>query len=276
MKTLLLLLLIVVFIPGYYTETLAQSFTARHNNYLADSLIHVINPNAKLLTIESDSTFYGGTSHTWNYRYESWNGQNPTYYFLHTTQNSVIYDSSNNIIWFGITYVTLPWIDSDSAWVIAEVQGGSNFRLSHPHIKILASLGEAGVPNAKPFWYIMYRSLDNSNDYVYFNFNATDSSKITSINSLEMANLKSFMLHQNYPNPFNPTTTINYSLAKEGHVKINVYNILGGKVAAIVNENKQVGSYSVNFNAADLPSGIYFYRLEAGQFTQVKKMMLLK
>src|ERR1039458_9285344 len=115
MKTLLLLLMIMVEIPGYIKETSAQNFTARHNNYLADSLINVIAPSAKLLTIESDSTFYGGTSHTWNYRYASWDGQNSTYYFLHTTQNSVVYDSSNNIIWVGVTYLTLPWIDSDSA-----------------------------------------------------------------------------------------------------------------------------------------------------------------
>lgn len=146
-----------------------------------------------MLTIESDSTFYGGTSHTWYYRYASWNRQNPTYYFLHTTQNSVVYDSSNNIIWFDVIYVTLPWVDSDSAWVIAEAQGGSNFRLLHPYNKILASLQQAGVPNSNPSWYLIYRSLDNSNDYVSFILDATDSSKITSFNSLELASIKYFM-----------------------------------------------------------------------------------
>jgi hypothetical protein len=68
MKKLLLLLLIVVVIPGYYAETLSQSFTARHNNYLADSMIHVINPSANLLSMLGDSTFYGGISFSWNYR----------------------------------------------------------------------------------------------------------------------------------------------------------------------------------------------------------------
>ena len=268
--------MIMVEIPGYIKETSAQNFTARHNNYLADSLINVIAPSAKLLTIESDSTFYGGTSHTWNYRYASWDGQNSTYYFLHTTQNSVVYDSSNNIIWVGVTYLTLPWIDSDSAWVIAEAQGGSNFRLSHPHIKILASLGEALVPNLKPSWYLIYRSLDNTNDYVSFFLDASDSSKISSVNSLEMVNLKCFMLHHNYPNPFNPSTVISYSLPMASKVKLTVFNSLGQLVKVLENVFKNEGSYSVNFNAVDLPSGIYFYKLDAGQFSQVKKMMLLK
>jgi Secretion system C-terminal sorting domain len=277
MKTLLLLLLIVVVTTGYYTETLAQNFTAHHYNYLADSLIKVIAPSAKLLTIESDSTFYGGTSHTWNYRYESWNGQNPTYYFLHTTQNSVVYDSSNNnIILVSITYVTLPWIDSDSAWVIAEAQGGSNFRLLHPHNKILASLQEAVVPNSKPSWYLIYRSLDNANDYVSFILDATDSSKITGVNLLGKTGLNTFRLQQNYPNPFNPNTLISYSIPSASNIKLIVYNTLGQKVKDLENGFKNAGNYSVNFNASDLPSGIYFYKLEAGQFSQVKKMILLK
>jgi len=276
MKTLLLLLMIVIEINGYFKETSAQNFTAHHNNYLADSLIKVIAPSAKLLTIASDSTFYGGTSHTWNYKYASWDGQNSTYYFLHTTQNSVVYDSSNNLIWVGVTYVTLPWIDSDSAWVIAEAQDGSNFRLSHPHIKILASLGEALVPNLKPSWYLIYRSLDNANDYVSFILDATDSSKIAGVNLLGTTGLNTFRLQQNYPNPFNPNTVISYSLPSASNVKLIVYNTLGQSVKVLENGFKNAGNYSINFNASDLPSGIYFYKIEARQFSQVKKMMLIK
>ena|ERR1035437_2554253 len=85
-----------------------------------------------------------------------------------------------------------------------------------------------------------------------------------------------YSLYQNYPNPYNPTCTINYSIVKEGNVKLTVYNSLGSKVVTLLNEYKPAGNYSVNFNAGDLPSGIYFYRLEAGQFSQVKKMMLMK
>jgi photosystem II stability/assembly factor-like uncharacterized protein len=85
-----------------------------------------------------------------------------------------------------------------------------------------------------------------------------------------------FNLIQNYPNPFNPITEIRYSIEKEGNVQLNIYNLLGSRVSTIVNEYKQVGNYSVQFNGSNLPSGIYFYKLEAGQFSQVKKMLLLK
>src|ERR1035437_257779 len=98
---------------------------------------------------------------------------------------------------------------------------------------------------------------------------------ITGVTS-ELFNNLSFNLQQNYPNPFNPTTTINYSLAKEGNVKLTVYDAIGSKVATIVNEYKPAGNYSVNFNATELPSGTYYYKIEAGQFSQIKKMILLK
>jgi hypothetical protein len=92
----------------------------------------------------------------------------------------------------------------------------------------------------------------------------------------EASNVKEFSLEQNYPNPFNPTTTINYSVAKEGQVKLTVYNMLGGKVATIVNEYKPAGHYSVQFNGSRLSSGIYLYKLESGNFTAEKKLILLK
>jgi len=85
-----------------------------------------------------------------------------------------------------------------------------------------------------------------------------------------------FLLYQNYPNPFNPTTVISYSIPTASNVKLIVYNSLGQTVRILENAYKQVGNYSVNFNAANLPSGIYFYKLEAGQFSQIKKMMLIK
>jgi hypothetical protein len=87
---------------------------------------------------------------------------------------------------------------------------------------------------------------------------------------------RQFELSQNYPNPYNPTTTINYSIDKPGIVKLSVYDIRGSKITTIVNENKPAGNYSVNFIASSLPSGIYFYKLEAGQYSQIKKMILLK
>ncbi|MDR3596498.1 T9SS type A sorting domain-containing protein [Clostridium sp.] len=87
---------------------------------------------------------------------------------------------------------------------------------------------------------------------------------------------RDYTLSQNYPNPFNPNTVITYSLQSSTNVKLILYNSLGQIVKVLENGFKNAGIYSVNFNAADLPSGIYFYRLEAGQFSQAKKMLLLK
>lgn len=86
----------------------------------------------------------------------------------------------------------------------------------------------------------------------------------------------SFSLSQNYPNPFNPTTTIRYSIAKPTNVSLKIYNILGQEVATLVNSHQATGSYIATFDAARFASGVYFYRLNAGSFNQVRKMLLLK
>ena len=89
-----------------------------------------------------------------------------------------------------------------------------------------------------------------------------------------------FALSQNYPNPFNPSTIIHYSLAKPGMVSLKVYNVIGQEVATLVDAHQGAGSYSVPFSStegeASLASGVYFYRLDAGSFISIKKMILLK
>ncbi len=86
----------------------------------------------------------------------------------------------------------------------------------------------------------------------------------------------SFALQQNYPNPFNPVTVIKYQLPSAEKVSVKVFDILGKEVATLVNENKQPGYYEVSFDASNLASGLYFYRIEAGSFVETKKMMLIK
>jgi len=85
-----------------------------------------------------------------------------------------------------------------------------------------------------------------------------------------------FALEQNYPNPFNPSTTINFSLPKEQYVKLAVFNVAGKQVAEMVNRKMKAGSHSLNFNAQNLVSGQYFYKIETSGFSKVKKMLLLK
>jgi len=85
-----------------------------------------------------------------------------------------------------------------------------------------------------------------------------------------------FRLQQNYPNPFNPTTTINYSVSKTSFVTIKVYNLAGKEVTTLLNEEKSPGKYRMEFSADNLPSGIYFYRMQSGSFTDTKKFILLR
>jgi hypothetical protein len=87
---------------------------------------------------------------------------------------------------------------------------------------------------------------------------------------------KEFSLSQNYPNPFNPATTIRYSLPSSSRVNLGVYNVLGQLVSELVNEEATIGWKEVQWNAEDVPSGVYFYRLQAGTFAETKKLILLK
>jgi len=83
-------------------------------------------------------------------------------------------------------------------------------------------------------------------------------------------------LYQNYPNPFNPSTKIKFQIPENSFVTLKVYDVLGNEVATLVNQEKPIGSCNVEFDASSLPSGIYLYQLQAGNYFETKKMILLK
>ena len=106
---------------------------------------------------------------------------------------------------------------------------------------------------------------------------------IVSVKANETLNIKKYELHQNYPNPFNPSTTIKYTIpmletlqAASQPVQLKVYDVLGKEVATLVNKPQKAGNYQVEFNAKNLSSGIYYYQLRSGKFTETKKMILLR
>ena len=99
---------------------------------------------------------------------------------------------------------------------------------------------------------------------------------VTSVEEISSITPNDYILTQNYPNPFNPNTTINFTLPNNEFVTLKVYNVLGSEVATLVNRELTAGSYKFDFNASNLASGIYLYELKAGNFSQIKKMNLLK
>jgi hypothetical protein len=99
---------------------------------------------------------------------------------------------------------------------------------------------------------------------------------VTSISSEFSPVPHSFCLRQNYPNPFNPRTRISYSVSNLAHVRITIYNLLGEELVGLVDEEKMAGNYEVIWDASDFPSGMYFYRMQAGTFVETKKLVLMK
>ncbi|MCX6166351.1 MAG: T9SS type A sorting domain-containing protein [Ignavibacteriae bacterium] len=98
----------------------------------------------------------------------------------------------------------------------------------------------------------------------------------TGVNNQMTGTPTKYDLKQNYPNPFNPVTKINYELPKDGFVTLKIYDILGREVRTLINEVKTAGYYSVDFDASTLSSGVYFYKMEAGLFSDIKRMVLIK
>ncbi|MCH8033587.1 MAG: T9SS type A sorting domain-containing protein [Bacteroidetes bacterium] len=99
-------------------------------------------------------------------------------------------------------------------------------------------------------------------------------SKIVSVESSNF--ITDYVLEQNYPNPFNPSTTIKFGIPVKNNVVVKIYNSLGVEIATLVNEVREAGSYEIQFNANNLSSGIYYYKIESGNFVETKKMILLK
>ncbi len=123
-------------------------------------------------------------------------------------------------------------------------------------------------------WFYRLKQIDLDGTVHYTD--AIQVSVVTDVASQASASPRSFALEQNYPNPFNPTTEIRYQISEVSHVTLNVFDLMGRKVATLVNEVKAAGEYKVEFDARDLSSGVYFYRLTAGNNNRTKRMVLIK
>ena len=168
--------------------------------------------------------------------------------------------------------------NSTEAIVIAQ-QYSEDFRAMHPDVFIFADLtrGIAEDPTLA-VWRISYNTF--SEEYLEVMIDAETCALITNIENLSEIPTE-FVLKQNYPNPFNPTTEINYQLFKTGQVELTIFNLLGQKIKTMVNAVQPAGSYKITWNGTNeqenvVPSGIYIYHLKTSEFSQTRKMLLLR
>ena len=146
------------------------------------------------------------------------------------------------------------------------VFGNGGDVLSDSQYRIVGTLGQPFIGVAQNsanannigFWYLVTHEL------------------ATSVEQIPSSVPKEFRLEQNYPNPFNPTTIIQFGLPQRSNVTLKLYDILGRQVATLVDEELEPGVHKVNFDAEDLASGVYFYRIQAEAFVRTKKLMLLR
>ncbi|MCF8239879.1 MAG: T9SS type A sorting domain-containing protein [Melioribacteraceae bacterium] len=160
------------------------------------------------------------------------------------------------------------------------------FRVKKKFVRLESEIDSVGRTDVG-FWGATKFSLDK--DSVYQNITVDLTTGVEDENPLE----KKFSVSQNYPNPFNPTTKIKYTIPtvernavslkknkrfgeSRNNVSLRVYSILGEEITTLVNEAKQPGTYEVEFDASKLPSGVYFYRLNAGDYSETKKMILIR
>jgi photosystem II stability/assembly factor-like uncharacterized protein len=178
-------------------------------------------------------------------------------------------DQVNNT---NLNFYSIAFIDSENGWavgdsgtIISTNDGGVSWRKMIPLTH--ESLNYIGFINRTTGWII-----GNGGTIL-----KTNNANITGIKNRIDAEIPSgFRLFQNYPNQFNPTTRIEYSIPNSSFVTLKVYDVLGREVAVLINEEKHAGNYEVEFNGKNLSSGIYFYKLQAGNYSSVKKMILMK
>ena len=120
------------------------------------------------------------------------------------------------------------------------------------------------------FLFIGINTSSGNNKHFYISDKGGNGGGSTSVNNDD------YRLYQNYPNPFNPVTRISYQINKEGFVSLHVYNLVGQIIKVLISEDQQPGRYEVEFDATDLPTGVYLYKLQINGFTSVKRMTLLK
>jgi len=252
-----------------------ERMSAKQIKTLGDSLMSTLSPSGLFSGMKCSNIDTVGKSALWNLDYQFFDTvtpRNSKTYYLNGENGKISLDSIGSFI-TGLSVVREPWVDSDSAMKIAEGLGGALIRKQYPSCYTNAWLYGWSFPPFYLEWKIEYVCPDSVRT---FRINAVTGNSIVTDVELNEFVPQAATLFPNYPNPFNPSTVINYSVPKQGNVTIIVYDALGREVRTLINEEKAAGSYTTEFNAANLSSGIYYYQIRADEFIQTKKMVLLR
>ena len=190
--------------------------------------------------------------------------------------------------------VTYEWVlysavDTTEVLALTSNTEGTSAALTIPYDNVDAFLESAGlqVGDSKDYvWNVKISDGSDTLNVAFYSFrdaafvnvynHLTLTRSLQTSNDVETGTPVAFKLEQNYPNPFNPTTNIKFSLPKTTNVSLTIYNMLGQKVSTLINEKMNSGFHIIPFDASNLASGMYIYRIEAGSFTSIKKMLLIK
>ena len=189
---------------------------------------------------------------------QTWSAISPT----DVLSLNCIYFANSDVGW---TCGSIVFEEEERGAILYTENGGENWEVQHIEDS-LSILYDIDFVDDKTGWVV-------GTDGILLK---TTTGGVTDIINERNSIIKDFALEQNYPNPFNPSTRISYIIPEIGHVKISLYNSLGEAISELVNENKNPGKYYVDFNAGDLSSGVYYYRLESGSYRETKKMILLR
>jgi photosystem II stability/assembly factor-like uncharacterized protein len=194
---------------------------------------------------------------------------------------------------FDLAYCSWTSFPNDSLIILTSTNSGTTFNIlvswgetqlntassscTHPFTPVANDWGRRKLALPLGTNMINFSGHSGFGDHLYLDsicVRGTDS--LTGINLYSSGIPRQYQLSQNYPNPFNPSTVISYALPKAGYVQIKIYDLLGREVKTLVNEFKTAGYYKAEFNASNLASGVYFYKIESGTFSDTKKMLLIK
>lgn len=193
--------------------------------------------------------------------------------------NRITYDGAGNLsvvssgqfvhmLWVGGLYAQSGVhykrsVDNGASWVDSTQLTTGILSVSFPSISLAGNAVQ-----------VIWSDTRSTNSQIYYKRNPTGNT--IGIYNISTEIPSSYSLSQNYPNPFNPTTNIKFDIPKTSDVKLIIYDILGEEISTLVNENINAGSYQVDWNGGNYPSGVYFYRLSAGDFSETKKMLMIK